>query len=201
MASSLADEGRAHWSRISLGCTPVTTPKTSPSFFPVWQPWRESALRRLPPTYRVVDTGLVDGGLTPGIEQEVGGFRRGVGGADDGPIIRADDTMNRGNRRVGRTACCQAQRARSRRASRSLRALPSSASAHRKIRYVSVERPCDHGVPDPRGCTSGESRSPRFQAVASTVADYGKEQRAGKNAFHRSLRPFARVGENRTSDF
>src|SRR3546814_14786872 len=62
-----------------------------------------SALRRLPPTYRVVDTGLVDGGLTPGIEQEVGGFRRGVGGADDGPIIRADDTMNRGNRRVGRT--------------------------------------------------------------------------------------------------
>src|SRR3546814_7746196 len=68
-----------------------------------------------------------------------------------------------------------AQRARSRRASRSLRALPSSASAHRKIRYVSVERPCDHGVPDPRGWTSGESRSPRFQAVASTVADYGKE--------------------------
>src|SRR3546814_11519223 len=68
LASSLADEGRAHWSRISLGCTPVTTPKTSPSFFPVWQPWRESALRRLPPTYRVVDTGLVDGGLTPGIE-------------------------------------------------------------------------------------------------------------------------------------
>src|SRR3546814_17804996 len=52
LASSLADEGRAHWSRISLGCTPVTTPKTSPSFFPVWQPWRESALRRLPPTYR-----------------------------------------------------------------------------------------------------------------------------------------------------
>src|SRR3546814_5134271 len=37
LASSLADEGRAHWSRISLGCTPVTTPKTSPSFFPVWQ--------------------------------------------------------------------------------------------------------------------------------------------------------------------
>src|SRR3546814_7241921 len=32
-----------------------------------------------------------------------------------------------------------------------------------------------HGVPDPRGWTSGESRSPRFQAVASTVADYGKE--------------------------
>src|SRR3546814_16072529 len=31
-----------------------------------------------------------------------------------------------------------------------------------------------HGVPDPRGWTSGESRSPRFQAVASTVADYGK---------------------------
>src|SRR3546814_6755864 len=33
----------------------------------------------------------------------------------------------------------------------------------------------DLGVPDPRGWTSGESRSPRFQAVASTVADYGKE--------------------------
>src|SRR3546814_13532803 len=36
-------------------------------------------------------------------------------------------------------------------------------------------RPCDPGVPDPGGWTSGESSSPRFQAVASTVADYGKE--------------------------
>src|SRR3546814_13776013 len=84
LASSLADEGRAHWSRISLGCTPVTTPQTSPSSFPVWQPWSERALRRLPPPYRVADTGLVDVCHPPGLERALGGFRSGCGGGVQG---------------------------------------------------------------------------------------------------------------------
>src|SRR3546814_3185160 len=37
--------------------------------------------------------GLIRGGLTTEVEQEVCGFRGGAGRADDGPIILADDVQ------------------------------------------------------------------------------------------------------------